>query len=29
VVNDGRNNKLQMADCGNYSGQFWQVRAGR
>ncbi|MEI6064062.1 MAG: hypothetical protein WCQ26_05690, partial [Pseudanabaena sp. ELA748] len=24
IVNDGRNNKLRMADCGNYSGQFWE-----
>jgi Ricin-type beta-trefoil lectin domain len=25
VVNDGTNNKLQMADCGNFSGQFWNA----
>ncbi|MCF7993580.1 MAG: RICIN domain-containing protein [Chromatiaceae bacterium] len=24
VVNEGRNNKLQLADTGNYSGQFWK-----
>ncbi|MEM6425876.1 MAG: RICIN domain-containing protein [Cyanobacteria bacterium P01_D01_bin.128] len=23
IVNDGFNNQLIMADCGNYSGQFW------
>ncbi len=23
IINDGANNKLQMADCGNYSGQNW------
>lgn len=23
IINDGRNNKLTMADCGNYSGQNW------
>ena len=26
IVNDGKNNRLQMADCGNYSGQFWSIR---
>lgn len=25
VVNDGKNNQLQMADSGNYSGQFWKL----
>lgn len=24
VVNDGVNNKVHMAACGNYSGQFWR-----
>jgi hypothetical protein len=23
IVNDGKNDKLRMANCGNYSGQFW------
>jgi hypothetical protein len=27
VVNDGTNNKLQMADCGNFSGQSWSAGA--
>jgi Ricin-type beta-trefoil lectin domain len=27
VVNDGTNNQLQMADCGNFSGQFWSTVA--
>lgn len=26
VVNDGRNNRLQMAACGNYSGQAWTLQ---
>jgi hypothetical protein len=25
IVNDGENNKLIMAPCGNFSGQFWKV----
>ena len=25
VVNDGTNNQLQMADCGNFSGQLWTI----
>jgi len=25
IVNDGDNNKLTMADCGNYSGQLWKI----
>jgi len=25
VVNDGTNNKLQLADTGNYSGQLWKI----
>ena len=25
IVNDGNNNQLTMADCGNYSGQFWSM----
>ena len=25
IVNDGRNNQLIMAPCGNYSGQMWTV----
>jgi hypothetical protein len=25
IVNDGRNDRLNMADCGNFSGQFWQI----
>jgi hypothetical protein len=27
VVNDGTNNKLQMADTGSFSGQFWKITA--
>ena len=26
IVNDGDNNKLTMADCGNYSGQLWSIK---
>jgi Ricin-type beta-trefoil lectin domain len=26
VVNDGTNNKLNMADCGNFSGQAWSIQ---
>jgi allophanate hydrolase subunit 2 len=26
IVNDGNNNQLTMADCGNYSGQFWSIK---
>jgi len=26
IVNDGDNNKLTMADCGNYSGQSWSIK---
>ncbi len=25
VINDGTNNELQMADLGNYSGQYWTL----
>jgi hypothetical protein len=25
IINDGTNNKLHMASCGNYSGQQWNV----
>ena len=25
IVNEGKNNKLQLADCGNYSGQNWSA----
>ena len=25
IINDGENNKPTMADCGNFSGQFWSV----
>ena len=25
VVNDGENNKLQLANTGNYSGQHWKI----
>lgn len=25
IVNDGKNNQLTMADCGNFSGQFWSI----
>jgi len=25
VINDGQNNRLQMASCGNYSGQSWRL----
>lgn len=24
IINDGVNNKIQLADTGNYSGQFWK-----
>ena len=27
VVNDGYNNRLTMATCGNYSGQTWSIQA--
>jgi hypothetical protein len=26
VINDGQNDKLRMAECGNYSGQSWTIR---
>ena len=29
IVNDGRNNELIMADCGNYSGQSWSIKKTR
>lgn len=29
IVNDGTNNKLIMADCGNFSGQVWNFRNSR
>ena len=29
VVNDGTNNQVQIAPCGNYSGQFWQLPVER
>ncbi|MGB0840283.1 MAG: hypothetical protein ACPGXL_09095, partial [Chitinophagales bacterium] len=25
VVNDGKNNKLQLANTGNYTGQYWRI----
>lgn len=25
VINDGTNNQVQLAACGNYSGQFWSI----
>ncbi len=25
IVNDGINNQLNMADCGDFSGQYWQI----
>lgn len=25
IINDGSNNQLTMADCGNYTGQSWSV----
>jgi hypothetical protein len=25
IINDGENNKPTMADCGNFSGQFWSL----
>jgi len=25
IINDGENNKPTMADCGNFSGQFWNI----
>ena len=27
VVNDGTNNQLIMANCGNYSGQNWSIES--
>jgi putative lipase involved disintegration of autophagic bodies len=29
IVNDGQNNNLRMAPCGNYSGQHWMIEIGR
>lgn len=26
IVNDGKNNQLTMADCGDYTGQIWYGR---
>jgi hypothetical protein len=26
IINDGLNNQLIMANCGNYSGQYWQFK---
>ncbi len=26
IVNDANDNQLIMADCGNFSGQFWKIR---
>jgi len=25
VINDGKNTELQMANTGNFTGQFWTV----
>jgi hypothetical protein len=25
IINDGRNNQLIMADCGNFTGQLWSI----
>jgi hypothetical protein len=25
IINDGQNNKLTMAECGNFSGQYWRI----
>ena len=25
IINDSQDNKPIMANCGNYSGQFWQI----
>jgi uncharacterized membrane protein len=25
IVNDGQNDRLQMADCGNFTGQAWHI----
>ena len=25
IVNDGENNRLTMAPCGNFSGQMWSI----
>jgi hypothetical protein len=25
IINDGENNKPIMAECGNFSGQFWSL----
>jgi len=27
IINDGNNNRLTMADCGNYSGQLWSIKS--
>ena len=26
IINDAQDNKPIMDDCGNYSGQFWQIQ---
>jgi Ricin-type beta-trefoil lectin domain len=26
IINDGTNNRPDMADCGNFSGQLWNVK---
>ena len=26
IVNDGTNNQLTMADCGDFTGQFWHLK---
>ncbi|NEO63827.1 MAG: RICIN domain-containing protein, partial [Moorea sp. SIO4G2] len=27
IINDAKDNQLIMANCGNYSGQYWQIEA--
>ncbi len=27
IINDGRNDRVTMADCGNFSGQAWKILA--
>ena len=26
VINDGKNDKLQLAEKGKYTGQFWRLK---
>ncbi|MBD2516748.1 RICIN domain-containing protein [Nostoc sp. FACHB-973] len=29
IINDGLNNKLTMAACGNFSGQLWSIKPSK